>query len=103
MLLKRWGQLCCVQLADGFGCGVALLQLDLGGGQVQQAGGLQRADAGDLLPMLGGVGPAVLLLADLGQRGVALGFVRQGFDDRREGPFGVLGRVPAARTAGPGP
>ena len=42
--------------------------VNLGGGQLDQAGRLQGANLGDPLPLADGFGPAVLFLADLGER-----------------------------------
>ncbi len=65
--------------------------VDQGGRKAEQAGWFQRADSRDLLPLHSGLRPAVLPLADFGQKLMAFGLGRQDFHDRGEGPLGLGG------------
>ena len=78
-----------VELVDRLPRGVPVLQVQLRFGQPGEAGRFEPSQLGDLFPLAGGFVPAVLLLAQLGQRRVVFRFVRRGFDDRRGSPFGL--------------
>src|ERR1035438_5789398 len=72
-----------VELAQRLAGLVPLALVNLGGGELQQTGWLQRTELRHPLPVMHRVGPAILLLADLRQQGMALRLIRLHFDDRR--------------------
>ena len=60
---------------------VPALFVDLGGGELEEAGRFELADASDFFPVIDSFRPAVLPLANPGEHGVALGFVWKHLDD----------------------
>src|ERR1019366_2325264 len=72
-----------IELAQRFAGRIPSLLVNLCGGQPQEAGRLARSQAPHLFPLNDRVGPAILLLADLRQKGVALRFGRLHLDNRR--------------------